>query len=99
MHDDTAFAKIEHWIAARVIGSAKGWFDRDLRCEEELWIIPAPATGEADSQGLSIHSQGVTEALGPFSFDLNASGQSGVHSDVSRARRPISLTLRPSRSP
>lgn len=50
MFDDTAFAKIQHWVTARVLGSSKGWFDRDLRCEEELWIIPAPATGEAESQ-------------------------------------------------
>ncbi|KAL7410772.1 hypothetical protein BDY24DRAFT_398429 [Mrakia frigida] len=72
-HDDTSYAKIQHVILAKVIGSGKGFFSRDLRAEELVWVVPAPILGETESLGLNVHSQGVTDALGPFSFDLNAS--------------------------
>lgn len=40
-------------------------------------LLASPTLSLFSSSGLAlnVHSQGVTEALGPFSFDLNASGE------------------------
>jgi hypothetical protein len=52
VHDDTSFAQMQHFVVAKVTGVSKGFFSRDLKCEEQAWVIATPILGENESESL-----------------------------------------------